>query len=112
MFILYALLGVSALFLYRGLSPAIEPEGDKPAAPLGPSRKTVYGLAALFSIDSFGSGLVVQSLLALWLFQRFGFSVSTTALIFFWTGILSALSAIIHFILRLSYVVPSVSMFR
>jgi MFS family permease len=95
MFVLYALLGVVALFLYRGLSPAVEPDIKKPPTPLGPSKRTVYRLSALFSLDSFGSGLVVQSLLALWLFQRFGFAVTTTGVIFFWTGILSALSALL-----------------
>ena len=95
MFVLYALLGIVALFLYRGLSPAVEPDREKPPTALGPSKRTVYSLAALFSLDSFGSGLVVQSLLALWLFQRFGFAVTTTGLIFFWTGILSALSALL-----------------
>jgi MFS family permease len=95
MFVLYALLGVAALFLYRSLSPAVEPDQEKPPTPLGPSKRTVYSLSTLFSLDSFGSGLVVQSLLALWLFQRFGFAVTTTGLIFFWTGILSALSALL-----------------
>ena len=95
MFVLYALLGVLALFLYRGLSPAVEPDTERPPTPLGPSKRTVYSLSALFSLDSFGSGLVVQSLLALWLFQRFGFAVTTTGVIFFWTGILSALSALL-----------------
>lgn len=95
MFLLYAALGVAALFLYRTLSPALEPEPGAPPSALGPSKRTVFGLAALFSLDSFGSGLVVQSLLALWLFQRFGFSVTTTGAIFFWSGILSALSALL-----------------
>ena len=95
MFVLYALLGVLALFLYRGLSPAVEPGTVHPPTVLGPSKRTVYSLSALFSLDSFGSGLVVQSLLALWLFQRFGFAVTTTGVIFFWTGILSALSALL-----------------
>jgi MFS family permease len=95
MFVVYALLGVVALFLYRRLSPAVEPDKEKPPSALGPSKRTVYSLAALFSLDSFGSGLAVQSLLALWLFQRFGFAVTTTGLIFFWTGILSALSALL-----------------
>ena len=81
--------------LYRRLSPAIEPDQEKPPAALGQSKRTVYSLAALFSLDSFGSGLAVQSLLALWLFQRFGFSVTTTGFIFFWTGLLSALSALL-----------------
>lgn len=95
MFLVYAALGVFALLLYRGLSPAIEPDAAAAKAPLGPSRRTVFGLAALFSLDSFGSGLVVQSLLALWLFQRFGLSVGVTATIFFWTGLLSAFSALL-----------------
>lgn len=54
------------------------------------SKKIVYTLAALFSLDSFGGGFVVQSLLALWLFQRFHLSVATAGTIFFWAGVLSA----------------------
>jgi hypothetical protein len=52
----------------------------------------VLTLAALFSLDAFAGGLVVNSLLALWLFERFGLSLTTTGVIFFWTGVLSALS--------------------
>ena len=63
-------------------------------APLTTSKGIVYKLAALFSLDSFGSGFVVQSLLALWLFQRFDLSVATAGAIFFWTGVLSAFSAL------------------
>jgi hypothetical protein len=46
------------------------------AAPLGPSRGVVYKLSALFSLDAFAGGFVVQSLLALWLFERFDLSLS------------------------------------
>ena len=60
--------------------------------PLKQSRRTVFRLAALFSLDSFAGGLAVQSLLALWLFQRFDLSITIAGSIFFWTGILSALS--------------------
>ena len=49
-------------------------------------------LAALFSLDSFAGGFVVQSLLALWLFERFGLSLAATGAIFFWAGVLSAIS--------------------
>ncbi len=52
----------------------------------------VIRLAALFSIDSFAGGLVVNSLLALWLFQRFGLSLPQAGAFFFWAGLLSALS--------------------
>jgi MFS family permease len=34
----------------------------------------------------------VQSLLALWLFERFEFSLSSASLFFFWSGVLSAFS--------------------
>ena len=46
------------------------------AAPLAESKGTVYTLAALFSLDAFGGGFVVQSMVALWLFQRFGLSLA------------------------------------
>lgn len=95
MFLLYALLGVGALWLYRDLSPQIEPEEGTATTALGPSKSMVYRLAALFSLDSFGGGFVIQSLLALWLFQRYELSVATAGTIFFWTGLLSAFSALV-----------------
>jgi MFS family permease len=94
MFLFYGLLGAIAGFLYRGLSPAVElSSGGRPtSSALGESKRRIYGLAALFSLDAFGGGLIVQSLLALWLFHRFHLSVETAGTIFFWTGILSGLS--------------------
>lgn len=90
------LLGYSALeinyALYRRLSPQLEPHDEAPSAPLGKSKRMVYTLAAVFSLDAFGGGFAVQSLLALWLFQRFELSIVTAGAIFFWTGILSAFS--------------------
>jgi MFS family permease len=90
MFGLYTLLALAAMLLYRRLSTAIEPGEAQPSAPLTESKGVVYRLAALFSIDSFGSGFVVQSLLALWLFERFDISVAAVGTIFFWTGLFSA----------------------
>jgi predicted MFS family arabinose efflux permease len=46
----------------------------------------------LFSLDAFAGGFVVQSLLALWLFERFELSVATASVFFFWSGVLSAFS--------------------
>ena len=92
MFLVYALLALVAMALYRHLSPAIEPPADLPPTPLRESKGIVYRLAALFSLDSFGSGFVVQSLLALWLLQRFDLSIATTGTIFFWSGLFSAIS--------------------
>ncbi|MCS6920851.1 MAG: hypothetical protein NZM07_02845, partial [Elioraea sp.] len=61
----------------------------QPAAPLGPSRGIVLRLAALFSLDAFAGGLVVQSLLALWLFERFELSLAATGQFFFASGLLA-----------------------
>jgi hypothetical protein len=49
-------------------------------------------LAALFSLDSFGGGFFVQSLLAPWLFDHFGLSLTAAGSLFFWSGLLSASS--------------------
>ena len=56
---------------------------------------SVYTLAALFSLDAFGGGFVVQSMLALWLYQRFDLSLATPGTIFFWTGVLTAFSYLV-----------------
>jgi MFS family permease len=91
MFYAYALLGILAALLYHGL-PRTHAEAWRPPAPLGPSRQIVYKLAALFSLDAFAGGFTVQSLLALWLFQKFELSVTSASVFFFWTGVLSAFS--------------------
>ncbi len=93
MFVLYAALGLAGAVIYARL-PSRPPAAGGPAAPapLGPSRGIVYRLAALFSLDAFAGGLVVQSLLALWLFQRFELSLTAAGLFFFWAGVLSAFS--------------------
>ena len=46
----------------------------------------------LFSVDSFAGGLVVNALLALWLFQRFDMSLASAGQFFFWSGLCSAAS--------------------
>lgn len=91
LFVLYAAIGLVAAWVYRGIDEPVHHERPT-IEPLGPSRGIVYRLAALFCIDAFSGGLLVQSLLALWLFQTFGISVAAAASIFFWTSILSALS--------------------
>jgi predicted MFS family arabinose efflux permease len=92
-FVAYAIAGVIVFMIYRSLSPAIEPPPHHKPAPLGPSRWIVYRLAAVFSIDAFGGGFVVQSLLALWLFRRFHLSVAAAGTLLFWTGTCAAFSA-------------------
>jgi MFS family permease len=91
MFYFYAALGIVSAALYRRL-PRARADAPRPAQPLGPSRGVVYRLAALFSLDSFAGGFVVQSLLALWLFEHFDLSLKTASLFFFWSSVLTAFS--------------------
>lgn len=90
MFLLYGAIGLIVWWLYRRLPEHAASAGPGPAAPLGPSRHVVVRLAALFSVDAFAGGLVVNSLLALWLLQRFGLSLTQAGSFFFWAGLLSA----------------------
>ncbi|MGH8713830.1 MAG: MFS transporter [Casimicrobiaceae bacterium] len=94
MFVLYALIGVASAAIYRGLPRGLASETE-PAAPLRQSRRIVYVLAALFSLDAFGGGFIVQSMLALWLFEKFQLSTAAAGTIFFWTGAFSALSYLV-----------------
>ncbi|MEP9371294.1 MFS transporter [Mesorhizobium sp. KR1-2] len=95
MFVLYALLGVLGGSLYARIPARETVPKTKPTAALGPSRHVVFKLAALFSLDAFAGGFVVQSLLALWLFERFNLSLSQAATFFFWSGLLSAASYLV-----------------
>jgi len=92
MFVLYALLGIIGGLIYWLIPLRPRPLGVAGPSALGPSRSIVYKLAALFSLDAFAGGFVVQSLLALWLFQRYDLSLSGASLFFFWSGVLSAFS--------------------
>jgi len=72
------------------------PRHETPArTPLRRSRSIVMRLSVLFSIDAAGGGLVLQSLLVVYLYQRFGLSKTAVATTFFVTSILSAFSALV-----------------
>jgi MFS family permease len=92
MFAFYMVLGWATFMLYRRMPAHHAAVRPQPQQPLRESKRVVLTLAALFSIDSFGGGFFVQSLLALWLFDRFGLSVSAAGSIFFWTSVLAAFS--------------------
>jgi MFS family permease len=94
MFLVYAAVAVVVWLLYLRL-PDPHAQQARPAVPLGPSRGIVWRLAALFSVDSFAGGLILNSLLALWLFQRFGMSLTAAGAFFFWTGLLAATSQLL-----------------
>jgi MFS family permease len=92
MFVFYAVLGILGSLVYARIPlHRPSPEHVAPAA-LGPSRHIVYRLAALFSVDAFAGGFVVQSLLALWLFERFDMSLAAAGMFFFWSGVFAAFS--------------------
>jgi predicted MFS family arabinose efflux permease len=91
LFYAYAGLGALSALLYARL-PHAEMKSAAPVAALGPSRGIVYKLAALFSVDSFAGGFAVQSLIALWLFERFDLSLTAASVFFFWTNLLAAFS--------------------
>jgi MFS family permease len=100
----YAAAGLVLFVLYRPLPrrtatvgrPATDVSGPVSAASrrrgLGGYRHIVLQLAALFSIDSAGSGFVGTSLLVLWLHLRFGLGRDATAAVFFAAGLLGACS--------------------
>ncbi len=101
MFLFYGALGLIVWWLYGRMASSAPPheQAHEPAhepahvaTPLGPSRRIVVRLAALFSVDAFAGGLVVNSLMALWLLQRFGLSLAQAGAFFFWAGLLSAAS--------------------
>jgi MFS family permease len=95
-FLFYAACAVLAAVVYLGLSPALEVHpSQRGRHPLAESRAIVVRLAMLFSVDSFGGGFVVQSLLVLWLHRRFQLDQRTTAAVFFFAGTLSAFSQVL-----------------
>jgi predicted MFS family arabinose efflux permease len=93
----YPLAAALGLAVAARLSPAVE-VGRAPASPhastppLHRSRRTVYQLAGLFALDSFGGGFVVQAFIAYWFARRFGASPQLLGLVFFTIGLLQALS--------------------
>jgi MFS family permease len=91
MFVGYAAAGLVLLWLYRRLPEPHVATGTRRSA-LGPSRRIVFKLAALFSVDSFAGGLALNSLMSLWLMQRFDMSVAGAGAFFFGSGLLAAAS--------------------
>lgn len=94
--LLYAALGVVMAALFSRLSDAVEspPMPSRARVGLHRSRPAVAKLAALFVVDSFGSGLAVQTLLAYWLHRRFGADLGTLGSVFFATNAIAGISAL------------------
>jgi MFS family permease len=95
----YAAIGLLLGIVFMGVSPKVEvaaPEGGAAFwLGLGPSRRIVLRLAALFAVDAFAGGFVVQSFAAYWFYLRFGVSAATLGGIFFGANVLAGLSALL-----------------
>jgi predicted MFS family arabinose efflux permease len=93
-FLIYAVVGVLLVSIYllaplRGPLPA--PPTRQPA--LSPaSRRPILILTSLFCLDAFGGGFLLQSLIAIWLFDRFGLSVAEASQALFVMNLLGAFS--------------------
>ncbi|OAI44560.1 hypothetical protein AYO38_00245 [bacterium SCGC AG-212-C10] len=94
LFVLYGLLGFVTLLLVRRLQASAELAPDAPRGGLDVSKKRVYTLSALFATDSFAGGMIVSSLIALYLFRRFDLDPGTTGAVFFAASLLQTLSFI------------------
>jgi len=88
------LIGGLSWRLGPGVEAAAVPAPEKRFLGLGESRGTVFRLSALFAIDSFGGGFIVQSFLAYWFHLRFGVAEVVLGGIFFGANLLSGLSAL------------------
>jgi len=102
--ICYALLGLALGVLFARLSPAAEAAhtavtGNRAQSArllgLQRSRNVVFRLSALFMVDAFAGGLVVQSLVAYWFHARFGVAPGLLGTIFFGANIVAGLSALL-----------------
>jgi MFS family permease len=97
----YAAAGVNLAVLFLCLSPAAEATAAAPAPEIGPrlfglhrSRGVVLRLSALFALDAFAGGFVLQSFVAYWFYVRFGADPATLGGIFFGANLLAGVSAL------------------
>jgi len=103
--ILYAALGAFLWLCFSRLSSAAEVTTAGELRPLRASfaslsgvdrsREVVFKLSALFALDSFGGGFVVQSFAAYWFYLRFGVDPGTLGAIFFWANVFAGFSALV-----------------
>jgi MFS family permease len=95
LFVLYGVIGLANLGLFALLSPAVElarVEGGRRFIGVGRSRGVVARLSALFGLDAFAGGFVVLALVSYWFSLRWGLAPETLGVLFFWVGVVSALS--------------------
>jgi len=97
----YAIGGLLLTLLFLNLSPAIEViqinTADQPKKVLGlhKSRNVVFKLSALFALDAFAGGLIVQSMIAYWFHIKYGVDSGVLGSIFFGANVLAGISALL-----------------
>ncbi len=95
----YALAGLALVFCFLSLSPAVEvaekASSQKRTLGLHRSRGVVLKLSALFALDAFAGGFIVQSMIAYWFHIRFGVETGVIGSIFFGANILAGISALL-----------------
>jgi len=95
----YAIAGLALGLCFIKLSPAVEAgvttAGQKRTLGLHRSRGVVLRLSALFALDAFAGGLIVQSMMAFWFHVIFGVSTGIIGSIFFGANILAGISALL-----------------
>lgn len=97
----YAAMGVVLAVAFGKLSRATEvrPPGETTTSfrllGIGASRRIVLRLSALFALDAFGGGFVVQSMAAYWFHMRFGMDAAALGGIFFGANVLAGISALL-----------------
>jgi MFS family permease len=94
-FLLYGAVAIAIAALYRHLHAGGASGRVGGGAPLNRSRAVVLRLTALFSLDAFGGGFAVDSMLALWLLLRFDMPLANAAAVFFAARTLSAFSQLV-----------------
>ena len=99
---IYAAIGLTLILLFLLVSPAVEiaKTDAKPSVPLllglHKSKRVVFKLSALFSLDAFAGGFVLQGFVAYWFIIKFPHQVNEATLggIFFGANILAGISAL------------------
>ena len=92
----YAAIGIALAVMFTRLTPASEARATHISLiGVHRSRGVVLKLSALFALDSFGGGFVVQSLAAYWFYLRFGVDPQTLGALFFGANVLAGISALL-----------------
>ena len=100
-FVVYAGIGLAMIGGFTLLSSAVEVNAGEESNPpakawlgLHESRRTVLKLSLLFSLDAFGGGFVIQSVIAYWFHVRFHLEPALLGTIFLFANLCAGISAL------------------